>query len=197
METNFGGVMIMKRCFLRLFAALLLMVVVSSPVCAGDVPSFVLGPGDVLEISVWKDPELTKQVIVQPDGYLSFPLVGQIKAGGKTLVDVQQEIVKRLEEYIPSPTVAVLPFKIESYKVYVIGKVNEPGVFMLPEPINVMQALSLAGGTNPFASLGKISILREGPEGPFSIPFDYGDVAKGKKLEQNIMLQSGDVVVVM
>ncbi len=189
--------MIMERCFLRLFAALLLMVVVSSPVCAGDVPSFVLGPGDVLEISVWKDPELTKQVIVQPDGYLSFPLVGQIKAGGKTLVDVQQEIVKRLEEYIPSPTVAVLPFKIESYKVYVIGKVNEPGVFMLPEPINVMQALSLAGGTNPFANLGKISILREGPEGPFRIPFDYGDVAKGKKLEQNIVLQNGDVVVVM
>lgn len=189
--------MIMERSFLRLFAALLLMAIVSSPVSAGDAPSFVLGPGDVLEISVWKDPELTKQVIVEPDGYLSFPLVGQIKAGGKTLVDVQQEIVKRLEEYIPSPTVAVIPFKIESYKVYVIGKVNEPGVFMLPEPINVMQALSLAGGTNPFANLGKISILRQGPDGQSRIRFDYGDVAKGKHLEQNIMLQSGDVVVVM
>ena len=189
--------MIMERCFLRLFVALLLVVVVSSPVFAGDVPSFVLGPGDVLEIAVWKDPELTKQVIVQPDGYLSFPLVGQIKAGGKTLADVQQEIVIRLEEYIPSPTVAVLPFKIESYKVYVIGKVNQPGVFVLPEPINVMQALSLAGGTNPFANLGEISILRQGLDGQSKIRFDYSDVAKGKHLKQNIMLQSGDVVVVM
>ncbi len=189
--------MIMERCSLRLFAVLLFMAVVSSPVCAGDVPSFVLGPGDVLEISVWKDLELTKQVIVQPDGYLSFPLVGQIEAGGKTLVEIQQEIVKRLEEYIPSPTIAVLPLEIKSYKVYVIGKVHEPGVFMLPELINVMQALSLAGGTNPFANLGKISILRQGPDGQSRIRFDYSDVAKGKHLEQNIMLQSGDVVVVM
>jgi len=189
--------MIMERCFLRLFAVLLFMAVVSSPVCAGDAPSFVLGPGDVLEISVWKDPELTKQVMVQPDGYLSFPLVGQVKAGGKTLVDVQQEIVKRLEEYIPSPTIAVLPLEIKSYKIYVIGKVNNPGVFVLPQSINVIQALSLAGGTNPFANLGKISILRQGPDGQSKIRFDYSDVAKGKHLEQNIMLQTGDVVVVM
>lgn len=188
--------MIMERCSLRLFAVLLLMAVVSSPVYAGDVPAFVLGPGDVLEISVWKDPELTKQVIVQPDGYLSFPLVGQVKAGGNTLAEVQQEIVKRLEEYIPSPTLTVLPFKIESYKVYVIGKVNNSGVFMLPEPVNVMQALSLAGGMNPFANLGKISILRQGPDGQSKIRFDYSDVVKGKHLEQNIMLQTGDVVVV-
>ncbi|MBW1966613.1 MAG: polysaccharide biosynthesis/export family protein [Deltaproteobacteria bacterium] len=188
--------MIMERYSLRLFTILLFMAFVSSPVCAGEVPSFVLGPGDVLEISVWKDPELTKQVIVQPDGYLSFPLVGQVKAGGKTLAKVQHEIVERLQEYIPSPTVAVLPFKIESYKVYVIGKVKEPGVFMLPEPINVMQALSLAGGMNPFADLDKITILRQGPDGQSRIRFDYGDVAKGKHLEQNIMLQTGDVVVV-
>lgn len=189
--------MIMERGCLRLFAALLLVAVMSSPVCAEDVPSFVLGPGDALEISVWKDPELTKQVIVQPDGYLSFPLVGQVKAGGKTLVEVQQEIVKRLKEYIPSPTIAVIPVEIESYKIYVIGKVNNPGVFVLPQSINVMQALSLAGGTNPFANLGKISILRQGPDGQSKIRFDYSDVAKGKHLEQNIMLHSGDVVVVM
>ena len=186
----------MERCFLRLFAVLLFMAVVSSSVYAGDIPIFVLGPGDVLEISVWKDPELTKQVIVQPDGYLSFPLVGEVKAGGKTLIEVQQEIIKRLEEYIPSPTVAVLPLKIESYKVYVIGKVNKPGVFILPEPVNVMQVLSLAGGMNPFANLGKISILRQRPDGQSKIRFDYSDVAKGKHLEQNIMLQAGDVVVV-
>jgi polysaccharide export outer membrane protein len=159
-------------------------------------PVFLLGPGDVLEVSVWKDPDLTKQVIVQPDGYLSFPLIGQVPAGGRTLADVESEIREKLGEFISSPTVTLLPLRIESYKVYVIGKVNNPGVFTIPQAVNVMQALSMAGGSNPFADLDKISILRQGPDGQERIPFDYGAVAKGKDLDQNIVLQSGDVVVV-
>ena len=163
---------------------------------AFEPPSFVLGPGDILEVSVWKDEDLTKQVIIQPDGYLSFPLIGQVLAGGRTLADVQSEIANRLEEYISSPTVTLLPFRIESYKVYVLGKVNKPGVFIVPPAVNVMQALSMAAGANPFADLDNICILRQGAGGQERIPFDYKDVAKGKNLEQNIELKSGDVVVV-
>ncbi len=163
---------------------------------AFEPPSFILGPGDVLEVSVWKDEDLTKQVIVQPDGYLSFPLIGQVLAGGRTLADVQSEIAGRLEEYISSPTVTLLPLRIESYKVYVLGKVNKPGVFIVPPSVNVMQALSMAAGTNPFADLDNISILRQDASGQERIPFDYKAVAKGKDLELNIELKSGDVVVV-
>ncbi len=157
---------------------------------------FTLGPGDIIEVSVWKDPELTKQVIVQPDGFISFPLIGQVKAGGRTISDVQKEISQKLAEYISSPTVTVLPVRIESYKIYVIGKVNKPGLFTVLPTVNVMQALSMAGGTNPFAKLSKISILRKGPNGQQRFNFNYEEVAKGKNLEQNIELQTGDVVVV-
>ncbi len=157
---------------------------------------FTLGPGDIVEVSVWKDPELTKQVIVQPDGFISFPLIGQIEAGGRTIADVQKEISKKLADYISSPTVTVLPVRIESYKIYVIGKVNKPGAFTVLPTVNVMQALSMAGGTNPFAKLSKISILRKGPNGQQRFNFNYEEVAKGKNLAQNIELQTGDVVVV-
>ncbi|NPA94222.1 MAG: polysaccharide export protein [Thermodesulfobacteria bacterium] len=157
---------------------------------------FTLGPGDVVEISVWKDPELTKQVIVQPDGYISFPLIGQIKAGGRTIPEIQKEITQKLSEYISTPTVTILPLRIESYKIYVIGKVNKPGAFTVLPTVNVMQALSMAGGTNPFAKLSKIFILRKGPKGQQAFKFNYKEVANGEHLEQNIELQSGDVVVV-
>ncbi len=180
--------------FLTLFAASLL--VAGNPTAA-QAKAFLLGPGDVLEISVWKDQDLTRQVIVQPDGFVSFPLIGQVMAAGRTIPQVQAEISKRLQEFIASPTVTVLPLKIESYKIYVVGKVNKPGMFVVLPTVNVMQALSMAGGTTPFAKLGSISILRNGPDGRQErLKFDYKAVAKGKNLKQNIELMSGDVVVV-
>ena len=181
-----------------LFTAMAILLLSAGPLSAepAQQPSFVLGPGDILEISVWKDPDLTKQVIVQPDGYLSFPLIGQVLAGNRTLDEIRSDISERLKEYVSSPAVAVLPVRLESYKVYVLGKVNKPGVFVLPHEINVMQALSMGGGANPFADLEDISILRQGPEEQQKLSFNYKEVAKGKKLEQNIRLKSGDVVVV-
>ncbi|HID98414.1 MAG TPA: polysaccharide export protein [Thermodesulfobacteriaceae bacterium] len=187
----------MNRLYSKIFSVSFILFILALPAIADQTPSFRLGPGDVLEISVWKDPDLTRQVIVQPDGYISFPLVGQIKAGGRTILEVHSDIVNGLKEYIPSPTVSVLPVKIESYKIYVVGKVNKPGIFVLPNPVSVVQAISLAGGTNPFASEGNILILRQGPDGSSTaIEFDYDDVAEGKHMEQNIILKSGDVVII-
>jgi polysaccharide export outer membrane protein len=186
----------MNNVLKHILVGILLLVCGSSSAVAFEPPSFILGPGDVLEVSVWKDEDLTKQVVIQPDGYLSFPLIGQILAGGRTLAEVQSEIAGRLGEYISSPTVTLLPIRIESYKVYVLGKVNKPGVFIVPPSVNVMQALSMSAGTTPFADLDSISILRQGASGQERIPFDYKAVAKGKNLELNIELKSGDVVVV-
>ncbi len=161
-----------------------------------DTPSFVIGPGDIIEISVWKDQDLTRQAIVLPDGYISFPLIGEIKAAGETIPAIKKEVEKRLGDFMSTPIVTVSPVQIESYKIYVIGKVNKPGMFTVLPRITVLQALSMAGGTNPFADLGDIVIIRHDPDGEKKIDFDYNDIASGEKLEQNIELQSGDVVLV-
>ncbi len=182
----------------HLIANILTLLLLSVPcVCFGaETPSFTLGPGDIIEISVWKDQDLTRQVIVQPDGYVNFPLIGQIKAAGRTIPEVRKEVEKGLSDYMSMPNVTVTPVKIESYKIYVIGKVNKPGMFVVLPRVTVLQALSMAGGTNPFADLGDIVIIRHSPNGETKIDFDYDDIAAGKNLEQNIELQSGDVVLV-
>jgi len=157
---------------------------------------FVLGPEDVLEISVWKDETLTKQVVVRPDGKISFPLIGEIQAAGRTVEALRKEIIKKLSEFISDPVVTVMVIGINSYKIYVIGKVNKPGAYTVGRPVNVMQALSMAGGFSPFADLGNISILREQNGKQIRIKFNYKEVAKGKHLEENIQLKRGDVIVV-
>ncbi len=158
--------------------------------------AYLLGPEDVLEVSVWKDPELTKEVTIQPDGYFSYPLLGQILAKGRTVVQVQAELSEKLGAFVSEPVVTVLLKKVLSYKIFVIGKVTRPGPFSLGEKVNVMQALTVAGGVTPFASPGKILILRQKGDTQQKIPFDYDDVSEGKHMEQNILLKSGDVVVV-
>ena len=157
---------------------------------------FLLGPEDVLEISVWKDETLTKQVVVRPDGKISFPLIGEIQAAGRTVEDLRKEIIEKLSEFISDPVVTVMVIGINSYKIYVIGKVNKPGAYTVGRPVNVMQALSMAGGFSPFADLDNISILREQNGKQIRIKFNYKEVAKGKHLEENILLKRGDVIVV-
>ncbi len=183
-----------RKLVIPCICCLILVLWVGLAAAAEDI--YLLGPEDDLEVSVWKDTELTKEVTVQLDGYFSFPLVGQVLAKGRGINDVQQELRQKLAGYVSNPVVTVLLKKVLSYHVYVIGKVNRPGDFVLGRRVNVMQALSMAGGMTPFASTGDISILREGPQGQTRIRFDYGEVAKGKDLAQNILLQSGDVVVV-
>lgn len=162
---------------------------------------YLLSPGDVLEVSVWKEEGLQKEVLVRPDGGISFPLVGEIQAGGKTAAQVQQIVAGQIKRFIPDPVVTVSVLKINS-KIYVVGKVLRPGEFVITQYADVMQALAMAGGLNPYAKPNDIKILRRvaGKENEASkeiaMEFEYDDVAKGKLLEQNIILQNGDVVVV-
>jgi polysaccharide export outer membrane protein len=160
------------------------------------VVDYVIGPGDVLDISVWKEQALTKLVTVLPDGKISFPLVGAIRAGGKTLDQLSKELETKLSRYVPDLNLSVLVHQVNSMMVYVIGKVNKPGRFVLNSNIDVMQALAMAGGLNPFAEEGNVKIFRKTIDGKKIIDFDYDDVANGKKMEQNIMLKRGDVIVV-
>ena len=163
---------------------------------AWQVADYVIGPGDVLDISVWKEQALTKLVTVLPDGKISFPLVGAIAAGDKTLEQLTEELEKKLSRFVPDLNLSVVVHQVNSMMVYVIGKVNNPGRFVLNSNIDVLQALAMAGGLNPFAEQGKIKIFREADGGKKIYNFDYDDVAGGKKLEENIKLKRGDVIVV-
>jgi len=159
-------------------------------------PNYTVKPGDTLSISVWKEPDLQKETLVRPDGSFSFPLVGEVDAKGKTVADLNKVVSQKLAKFISDPVVTVSIQEIRGNKVYVIGQVNKPGEFIMNPSVDVMQVLSMAGGTTPFASLGDIVILRRTPAGKQSLPFRYNDVVKGRKMDQNIDLQAGDVVVV-
>ena len=157
---------------------------------------YLVQPGDVLDISVWKEEDLTKQVLVRPDGGISFPLVGDVQTSGKTVAQLRDEIAGKLVKFIPDPVVSVAEHQLTGNKVYVIGKVVHPGEFVATRYMDVVQALSVAGGMTPYASDNKIIILRRTGNKLTSIPFRYGDIEKGENLQQNIILQSGDVVLV-
>jgi polysaccharide export outer membrane protein len=167
----------------------------SAPAPAADSP-YHIQPGDVLTVSVWKETDLQSEVYVRPDGGLSFPLAGDIPAAGHSVEEVRALIDKRLRRVISEPEVTVSVKQIGGNLIYVVGKVNKPGNFPLNGPIDVMQALSLAGGTTPFASLNDIRIIRRDGGQPTSIAFRYHDIERGRGLEQNILLHSGDTVVV-
>ena len=159
--------------------------------------SYAVKPGDVLSISVWKEPDLQMPVLVRPDGFFSFPLVGEVDARGRTVPELNKIVADRLGKYIADAVVTVSMQEIRGNKVYVIGQVNTPGEFIVNPSVNVMQALSMAGGLTPFASAGQIMVLRRGSEGGnTALPFSYPEVARGRSLDQNIELQSGDVIVV-
>jgi polysaccharide export outer membrane protein len=159
-------------------------------------PGYRLGAEDVMLVSVWKDEQLTKEVVVRPDGMFSFPLVGDVQAEERTVEDIRVELVKRLNKYIPNPNVSVAVLKVLSYKVYVVGRVNKPGEYLIGHYTDVLQALSLAGGLTPFAAENDIKVIRRVKGQQQVFPFRYGDAQKGRALEQNILLQRGDVVMV-
>lgn len=172
----------------------LCLALLSSGVLAVD--GYSLQPGDILEISVWKEPDLQREVLVRPDGGISFPLVGNIKARNSSIMDVNKEITARLQKFIPDPVVTVSLKQMLGNRVYVVGKVLKPGEFVINRNVDVMQALSMAGGLNPFAAGDEIMILRRVNGVQKSIPFRYDGVVEGKDLAQNIVLKPGDVVVV-
>ena len=180
-------------------AGLFVILLLVSPVMAQEERNspYYVQAGDVLEISVWKEEDLQKQVLVRPDGRISFPLIGDVSVAGKTIDGLRQEITDRLVAYIPDLTVTVTLQSINGNRIYVIGQVKSPGSFVINPRVDVMQALSLAGGTTAFAALDEIVILRREADGSQrAVSFRYKDVTKGRSLEQNIMLHSGDIVVV-
>ena len=159
-------------------------------------PGYRLGAEDVLLISVWKDEQLTREVVVRPDGMFSFPLVGDIQADDRTVEDIRIDLVKRLTKYLPNPIVSVAVTKVLSYKIYVVGRVNKPGEYLIGHYTDVLQALSLAGGLTPFAAENDIKVIRRVKGEKEVFPFRFGDMRNGNDLEQNILLRRGDVVMV-
>jgi polysaccharide export outer membrane protein len=162
----------------------------------GNQAEYRVNAGDRLEISVWKEVDLQREVLVRPDGAFSFPLAGQIMAKGRTVSEVRKELESRLSRYIPDLVTTVTVVDVAGNSIFVIGQVKTPGKFIMNPVLDVMQALSMAGGTTPFASLKNIRILRREGGVQTALDFDYTEVADGRSLDQNILLRSGDVVVV-
>ncbi len=161
-----------------------------------EVGAYPVNAGDVLEVLVWKEENLQKQVVVRPDGFFSFPLTGDIRAEGRTIEAIRADISAQIARYIPDPVVSVSIFEPRGSKVYVIGQVNRPGEFPINRYVDVVQALSMAGGTTPFAKLDNIQILRREGMTQTATTFAYSDIAEGKRLQQNIVLKPGDTVLV-
>jgi len=157
---------------------------------------YQLRPGDTLIVSVWKETDLQGEVLIRPDGGITFALAGELQAAGHTVADLTSMLQIRIRKFVPDAVVTVSVKAAAGNRVFVLGKVNRPGDFPLVGPMDVMQALSLAGGTTPFADTNGIRILRRGGERQTTIPFRYNDIAHGRKLDQNILLQNGDTVVV-
>ena len=165
-------------------------------VASPDSDAYRIQAGDVLVVSVWNEKELQGEVLVRPDGGISFALAGDLKAAGETVSGVGEALAARITKYIPDPVVTVAVKVINGNRVYVVGKVNRPGEFPFNRPIDVMQALALAGGTTPYAALSDIRILRRENGRQMAMKFDYTDVEKGKALDSNVLLRSGDTVVI-
>ncbi len=161
-----------------------------------SMPSYLIGPGDILQISVWKEEGLQQEVLIRPDGGMSFPLAGDIQAGGKTVQQLQEALTQQIKRYIPDPVITVMVRQVQNNKIFVVGKVNRPGEFVATHYVDVMQALAMAGGLNAYANSNNINILRRLKGKVHSFPFEYDEVSKGEELQQNIILKSGDVVVV-
>ncbi|MBI3899651.1 MAG: polysaccharide biosynthesis/export family protein [Gammaproteobacteria bacterium] len=157
---------------------------------------YEIGPEDLLEISVWHEKDLQREVLVKPDGWLTFPLIGNVEAAGKTSPQLENDIKTRLRKYMPDPVVTVTVKQIKGLKVFVIGKVGKPGEYVIGRYVDVLQALTLAGGLTPFAKEADIKIVRKQAGKESIIPFDYSEVKRGHSLEQNVTLRSGDVIIV-
>ncbi|HWA50360.1 MAG TPA: polysaccharide biosynthesis/export family protein [Dongiaceae bacterium] len=192
----------MHRLVFTFLLALAAAAMIGTPAANAQDAGYRINGGDLLHISVYGEQNLNQDVAVQPDGGISFPLVGNIDARGMTLKELQTKIADSLRqsEYFPNLTdneVTVSMLKASGNSVSVVGQVKTPGTFVFDTQLDVMQALSLAGGLTPFASKSKIKILRRDDAGKqVAILFDYSEIEDGEQLEKNILLRGGDVVVV-
>jgi polysaccharide biosynthesis/export protein len=168
----------------------------TAPADAVD-PSFIIGPSDVLNISVWKEPEISRTVPVRLDGKITLPLAGDIMASGLTTDQLQVSIKEKLAPYITDPEVTVIVQEAKSKKVNIFGKVSKPGSYELTKPTTVLDGIAMAGGLSDFAKASKIYVLRTDTNGQTErLKFNYKDVLKGKHPEQNVQLLPHDTIVV-
>jgi polysaccharide biosynthesis/export protein len=175
----------------------------AAPAAPGDASTaalhddYVIGPEDVLSINVWKEPEISRSVPVRLDGAISLPLVGEVQAGGRTPLQLEKEIAKKLQNYISEPEVAVMVQEMKSKRFNVLGQVNKPGSYLLTNSMTVLDAIALAGGFRDFAKQKAIYVLRHNQDGTDQrLPFNYKEVVKGKNIDQNVKLEPRDSVVV-
>ena len=168
----------------------------AEPIPATNDPGYVIGPQDVLNISVWKEPELSRTVPVRPYGKISLPLLHDIQAAGLTPMGLALPIKERLRKYLADPQVTVIVTEINSQRIYILGEVTRAGAYSLLPNMTVLQALSSAGGFLEFADQKNIHILRNENGRQVKFLFNYKEVVKGRRLEQNIVLKSGDTIVV-
>lgn len=179
---------------LRLFFIFFTVLIASSSLSAEE--RYLLNPGDILDVSVWNEETLQRQVVILPDGMISFPLAGQLMAAGKTVKQVQDNVTEKLLEYLSDPVVTISVSSVVGNTIHIMGKVNKPGSIVMSQRLDVMQALSLAGGLSPYAAENNIIILRRNGDKQTIYPVQYASLKKGQQLESNILLKSGDVIVI-
>ena len=184
--------------------------------CGGNVPSvqtlaknphgkqvasasndhYIIGPGDILSVNVWREPELSKEVSVRLDGKMSLPLVNDIEAAGLTFAELRNQLAKKYGDFVDFPEVSVTLVESRSKKIYLLGNINKSGEYLLQKNMTVVQAISLAGGLGEWANASDIKLIRKikGTEKPFRV--DYDAIVSGKDLSQNVQLQPDDTIFV-
>jgi polysaccharide biosynthesis/export protein len=168
----------------------------SVPLSVTPDANYVIGPEDLLDISVWKEPDLTRTVPVRPDGKISLPLLNDVQAAGETPTQLAAHVTESLKRYVTDPQVTVVVTAINSQHIYLLGEVTRAGAYPLLPGMTVLQALSTAGGLTQYARLQKIYVLRKGEGGQTKLPFNYKEFLKGRNSEQNVALKVGDTIVV-
>lgn len=159
--------------------------------------NFIIGNDDVLAISVWNEPNMTKSVPVRSDGKISLPLVGEIQAAGRTPMQLELDITEKLKNFITAPQVNVIVQQVNSRKFNVLGEVGRPGSYALTTSTTVMDAIALAGGFRDFAKKSNVYVLRKSRDGSESkLKFNYKDFIKGKNPDQNVKLEPNDTIIV-
>jgi len=167
-----------------------------SSVYGSDVEPYQLKEGDMIDISVWDEDSLQKEVRILPDGSITFPLIGRLEVKGLSSTDIELQISNKLKEYIPDPEVTVMVTNTDGNRIYVLGKVNTPGPILMAGPMTVLQALSFSGGLDKFAAPEKIKIIRKSASGQKILPVNYRKLLEGVSLEENYSLQADDTILV-
>src|SRR5579885_2343392 len=161
-----------------------------------SVRDYVIGPEDVLDISVWKEPDLSRSLPVRLDGKISMPLLNDVQAAGLTATELSQSITEKLKKYLNAPRVTVMVSQMNSQRIYVLGEVTRPGAYPLLPGMTILQAISSAGGLTQFANSKRIFLLRNESQTLNKYSFNYNEVLDGRRPEQNLTLRAGDTVVV-